>query len=236
MPVAPRLADDAGFTLVELLVAMVIGSLVLTAVMFTFSTGLTSTFRTTDRVDATQRARIAMDRVTTLLSSQVCSTSSTGVTTPPISDGQDQQVTFLANLGTVSAVPMQYRLRYDATKRTVVEDRFVGTRNAAGDLVLPSAPTSSRVLADGLVPASAGAPIFTYQALAASGPSAGGIDPAPLATPLSATDRAAAVRVTARFAARPERTGAKDGRSTTLEGVATVATADPGTPTAGVNC
>ena len=228
--------DERGLGLVELIAALAIGSMVLTAVMIVFTTGLTGSYKTTDRVEATQRARMAMDRVVTLLNSQQCLLPRSGAAaSPPISDGRNTQVTFFANLGDVSADPVQYRLRYDAPTQTLHEDRWTGTTDALGDLVFAAQPTSTRVLATDIAVA-AGAPVFTYQRFVTTGAAAGTLDPVLLPTPLTAATRFDAVRVNVAFAGQPLRTGAADPRSTSAEGAATVGSARSDVPLRGVNC
>ena len=51
---------------------MVVGGIVLAALMTTFVGGVQGSSRVQDRVDAASRGRLAMDKVTSLLNSQVC--------------------------------------------------------------------------------------------------------------------------------------------------------------------
>ena len=111
-------SDQSGFSLIELLMAMALGSIVLTALMTVFLNGITGAVRVSDRVDALQRGRVTMDRAVTLLNSQICLVNPDGTGQPPILDGQNNQVTFYAALGVVDSDPTIYRLRYDSgTKR-----------------------------------------------------------------------------------------------------------------------
>jgi prepilin-type N-terminal cleavage/methylation domain-containing protein len=229
--------NQDGFSLIELLMAMALGAIVLTAVMTVFLNGMGATTRITDRVDSAQRGRLAMDRVVTLLNSQSCTYNSNdpagGV---PIIDGQAQQVTFMANLGTVSASPSKYRLRYDAASKNLWEDRWAPGVDAKGNLVFATNPTTSKVIGSGIVPTLGGGTIFQYFSFAADGT----INPA---TPMGLTagvltpaDKLVAVRIAATFAAQTDRTKAVDLRSTTESGYGTVGSADGSDPSKGVNC
>ena len=82
--------DQSGFSLVELLVSMALGSIVLTALMTVFLNGVTGAVRTSDRVEALQRGRVTMDRVVTLLSSQTCLLNADGTGQPPIRRRSEQ--------------------------------------------------------------------------------------------------------------------------------------------------
>jgi prepilin-type N-terminal cleavage/methylation domain-containing protein len=237
MPSNRLRTDQSGYSLVELLMAMAIGSIVLTGVMTVFLRGADGALKVSNRVDALQRGRLTMDRAVTLLSSQTCVVDSNGNSQAPIIDGQDNQVTFYANLGLVDTDPTRYSLRYDAATKRLWEDRFPPSRNAAGTLVYPAAPGASRIIGTNIVPDPAGAPLFTYwRFITDAGPTLGMINGTALATPLSATDQLNAVRVRVSFATRPERSTTADLGSTNLEAVATVGSANPGEPTKGVNC
>lgn len=238
MHVTARLRNDQdGFSLIELLMAMALGGIVLTAVMTVFLNGMQATTRVTDRVESAQRGRLAMDRVVTVLNSQTCLyNGNTGASSVPIIDGQAQQVTFLANLGTVSASPSKYRLRYDVATKNLYEDVWAPALDAKGNVIYATDPTTSKIIGSGIVPVLAGGVIFQYFTFAADGT----IDPAaPMgltAGALTTADKLIAVRIAATFAAQTDRTKAVDLRSTTESGYGTVGSADGSDPSKGVNC
>jgi prepilin-type N-terminal cleavage/methylation domain-containing protein len=226
------LADEQGFSLMELVVAMAIGSIVLTTLLGVFMNGMSNTTGVTDRIEATQRARIATDRVTTLLQGQVCVDGNS-----PITDAQATSVTFTANIGDVLANPVRYRFRYDTVTKTLWEDDFVPTMvNGAANF--PAGATRSRVLISNVEPVS-GAPFngafFTYYAFDTA---TGLVDSsAPLPAPLTSPDAQRVVRVGTGMVAVPERTKAStDPRATTITGQAIVGSADPANPNKGPKC
>jgi prepilin-type N-terminal cleavage/methylation domain-containing protein len=218
--------DERGFSLVELLVAMALGSMVLTAVMTVFINGLTGTAKVTDRIDAVQRARLTADRMTTLLQAQVCSGGSA-----PITDGQATSVTFTANVGDVTANPTRYRLRWDNTTNRIYEDRFVPTTDSSGNVTFPSSPTQTKVIGTDMVPA--GGTLFTYNAFDTVN---AGVSATPIATPLTTTDMQTVVAVSVSLVAQPERTKVSDERATTLTTQAVVGSADATNPNRGPKC
>jgi prepilin-type N-terminal cleavage/methylation domain-containing protein len=228
--------EEEGFSLIELLMAMALGSIVLTAVMSVFLTGMGATTRVTDRVESAQRGRLAMDRVVTLLNSQTCLYNNDGSSSAPVVDGQAQQMTFLANLGTVSADPSKYRIRYDTATKTLFEDSWAPTRDTKGNIVYAATATSSKPIGTGIVPTLSGGTIFQYYAFKTDGT----IDMlAPIALTagaLTTASRLTAVRVSATFAAQTDRTKTLDLLSTTQSGSATVGSADGSDPSKGVNC
>ncbi len=236
-------SDQSGFSLIELLMSMALGSIVLAALMTLFMNGVNGTVRVSDRTEALQRGRITMDRVTTLLNSQTCLLNTDGSGQPPILDGQNNEVTFYASLGVVDSDPMIYRLRYDPASKQITEQRFPPVRSSAGVVTYPSYPASpsdNRVIGINILPTAVGAPIFQYwQFITEVGPTLGMVDKtAPLTTPLTSTSQYAAVRMTMSFVTQPEHTSGStiDVRGTALDGVATVGSANAGEPTKGVNC
>lgn len=229
--------EEDGFTLIELLVSMALGGIVLTALMTVFVNGLQATTRVTDRTEAAQRARLSLDRAVTLLNSQTCLYSSVdGSSSPPIVSGDAQQVTFVANTGTVSSDPSKYRLRYVAATKTLWEDRWAPTKDTKGNVSFGTNPTTSRVLSSNVVPVLAGDTVFQYFQFKTDGT----IDPdAPIALTagsLTTANMLQVVRVSVTLAAQPERTKTLDLRSATVTGSATVGSADGADPSKGVNC
>lgn len=223
------LADERGFSLMELMMAMVVGSIILTAVMNLSISGMTNSAKVTDRVEATGRARVATDRMTSLLAAQVCNA---GVA--PITEATPTSVTFTANNGDVTAVPSRYRLRFDATTNTLFEDRWAGSLNAAGVVVFAST-AATRVLITNAQPV--GGAIFDYHAFDLA---TGVVDDAALpmvSGALSAANLSLVVRVDTALTALPERTKkVGDKRSTTISGHAIVGSADPANPDKGPKC
>lgn len=235
-------SDQSGFSLVELLMSMALGSVVLAALMTVFMSGVSGSAKVSARTEALQRGRITMDRITTLLNSQTCLVNTDGTGQPPIRDGQNNQVAFYASLGVVDSDPMIYRLTYDPATKRMTEARFVPVRNAAGVVTYPSypaSPSANRVIGTNILPLTAGAPIFQYwQFITDNGPTLGMINGTALVTPLTATSQYATVRVTMGFVTQPQNTTGStiDVRGTELQGIATVGSASAGEPTKGVNC
>ncbi len=234
-------SDQAGFSLVELLVAMGLGSIVLAALMSIVVGGTSSVIATHNRTEAAQRGRQAMDRVVTLLSSQTCVVAADSNSQPPILEGTNTSVSFYANLGVVDSTPLIYRLRYDPSTKSMWEEQYLPvTDQATGKVTYPSypaSPKSSRLVGEYLAPANVGDPIFKYwQFVTTEGPTLGMIHGTVLGTPLTAQSKLAAVRVTTSFIAQPEKTGKNEPIATAIESSATVGSANAGEPSKGVNC
>jgi len=95
----PFAAED-GFTLVELLVALFIGTLVLLATFNIFDAGQRAAFSHQNRSDAVQQGRNAMEQLTQELHSQVClgQDPNTGLSIPAVISGDDNSITFYADM------------------------------------------------------------------------------------------------------------------------------------------
>lgn len=233
--------DDAGFSLIELLTAMVIGTVVLAALMSIIQRAVVSTTQTSDRVEALQRGRVTMDRVTTLLNSQLCLLKTNGDGTPPVLVGDVNQIAFYATLGNVDAAPTIYRLTYNPTTRNLTEDQYAPNTTGVDPTYpgYPATPTVTRTIGSNVLPANADSTgLFSYYPfITTEGPTLGMVGPKQ-ATPLDATAKAATVRVGVGFVTQPSKTtgATPDPRATRLDGIGIVGSANPGEPSKGVNC
>ncbi|MEZ0492952.1 prepilin-type N-terminal cleavage/methylation domain-containing protein [Kineococcus sp. TBRC 1896] len=158
--VRDRLAgrSDAGVTLVELLVVMVVTSVMATAVMITVLQALRATRSADGRQDRAAQARIALDGATTVLRTASLYTNSDGVDVPAFDRITPTEVVFRGNLsniattsGAADAAPTLFRITLDTSDpqdSKLVEQRWKSTtRDRSGNWVYPSSVTSTRVLA-----------------------------------------------------------------------------------------
>jgi prepilin-type N-terminal cleavage/methylation domain-containing protein len=223
--------DQGGFSLTELLMAMLVGSIVLWGLMTIFVQGIGTTMKVGDRVEAQQRGRLAMDRIETVLNSQVC----LDATKPPVIAGSGQAVTIYADLGNEQFTPQQYRFVYDPAARTITEQQYDGT-GTVPDVTFPATPSRTNVVAAGVVPDRVGGvqqPIFRFYRFEADGT----VNMSnPLPTPLSTADAGRTIRIAVAFQAVPDRTGREDARGMTIDGQAISGSADPAHPADGPNC
>ena len=94
-PARPTLrSDESGFTLVELLLAMTIGLIILGSATMVSIGAARHNGEVANRIDATQRGRLAMERMTQLIRSQVCVTA----TDTPITDARANSITLTSDL------------------------------------------------------------------------------------------------------------------------------------------
>jgi prepilin-type N-terminal cleavage/methylation domain-containing protein len=218
---------ERGMTLVELVVAMMIGTIVIAGAM----TALTKAFmvqkEAQDRTDATQRGRLALESMTRSLRSQVCM----GTPRTAIKAADNNSVSYTADLSGGATLPDKYTLTYDPTAKTITEYMYDGS-GTYPTLVFPSTPTRTRLLLTNVV-ASGTAPIFAYYALAAGVDGANTqISPVPLSDP----DLSRVARVAINFTTRPAGKASDDKRATAFSDDVYVRSSDPVNPDGGQTC
>jgi prepilin-type N-terminal cleavage/methylation domain-containing protein len=231
-------SDESGFTLVELLAAMAIGIIVVMAGFLLLDRASSASTEIADRQDAVQRGRMAMERITRQLRSQVC----LGDETEPITYGDDNQVVFYADLGAGSLsgdTVEQRRLSFVGTSGNaqIVQDIFQGT-GVYPALTFSTLPTETEVLlykAARLVDGGVVRPFLRYYGFSLEEDAEPG-ELELLPTPLSSDDASRTVMVRVGFAALPDRQRPNDRDATGMETDVYVRLADPSKPLEGPRC
>jgi prepilin-type N-terminal cleavage/methylation domain-containing protein len=206
---------EQGFSLVELLVAMSIGMIVLLAALTVLDRGFQLQKESQDRTDAAQQGRLAMERVTRALRSEVaiCPAKSA------LSSATASSLTFTVDYSG-GTTPERRTITYDSTTKTLVETSY---KSPAGPpYTFPGSPTTTRVLLNNVVQ-DGGNTIFTYKADSGLGTGANSI----MVPPLSADQMAATAQVDVAFTARPAGKASNDKLATTLNSSVFVRNADP---------
>jgi prepilin-type N-terminal cleavage/methylation domain-containing protein len=231
----PRLSDERGFTLPELITSMTIGLIVLLAAAMLLDRAFTASGDTADRTDALQRGRQAMELITRQLRSQVC----VGSTNVPIAAADANSVTFYGSLAESNTNVQRHTITWapSATKGTITQ----AVANGAGtypDLTFGT-PTSSTMLTkvgqivDGGTPR----PVFRYYEYR-SGTTNGTLDPLTAPVTASRLGRIAMIKVGFRaYADRPLNNPNRDDfNSVVLEDDVYTRVADPTKPEDGARC
>jgi prepilin-type N-terminal cleavage/methylation domain-containing protein len=245
-----RLAAEDGFTLVELIVASAIGTIVIMAAYMVLDRSTVLQAEVANRADALQRGRLTLELVTRQLRSQVC----LGSATEPITNGQDQTVSFYADTSDGSVNPEERRITYYATAQTrsdglkvpaksIVLDRYTGTGTYPSLTFpgYPNSPTRSQIIGTGIAPEKDDQtgntiPMFEYNQFDENATDGSMVK---LTTPLSAADVSEVVMVRVRFESQPDKKNAaniKQQDSVSLDGQAYVRSADPTKPKDGPKC
>lgn len=187
-------SGEAGFSLPELLVAMAIGLIVIFGAFMLLDSSTRLSKATAQRVDATQRGRLALDLMMRELRSQVCLSG----TTPPIVSGNATQVTFYVNLGGPDQLPERHQISLESGD--LVLRRWVGT-GVPPTMTWPATPTSTRTLLEN-VTTQGSTPLLRYFTWGAGSPL---VPDSPLAAPLSGTSLALVVRIAVALRVQPAR-------------------------------
>ena len=195
----------------ELLAACGIGTIILLASFMLLDTSVVLSGKVSDRVDRTQRARLAMEQITRELRSQVCP----GAGTPALVDGQGTSVTFYAFMGSGAFVPDKFQILWDSSSNSIIENKWAGS-GAAPNTTWAATPTQRTLLTD-VKPSPPTGPMFAYYV-------SGGASP--LATPLSVANLTATSKIAVTFMTYASGRNAT-GSSVTLQSEVFARTADP---------
>lgn len=160
-----RLRAQDGFTLVELLVTMVAGMVVLSAVFTVLDVTLHQTTRTFNKVDASQQARVATETIENELHS-----GCVGPGSPPVQAGSDandlifvsQWGSTATNANVASPVPVEHKLVFSGGALT---DAVYPATDTAAPWTFASSPSSTTVVLSDAAAAtdSSGNPLPVFQ-------------------------------------------------------------------------
>lgn len=216
-----RLRSEAGFTLMEVLVAMVAGMVVIVTAFTLMDVTLRRTGDVVSRVDASQRGRLAMEQVTQTLRSQVC--RGLGAAEPAIVAGTASSITvhrdFSDGAQFATRPPERVQLAHEGRTLTERVYEWSAALPAPG---YPSTPTRTRVLLED-VAADGSAPLFAYRKFNTSTPP----QPVVPVTTIDADSAKTVAVITVRFSALPRNADASSRQRLVLEDQVFVRHADP---------
>ena len=222
--------DEAGYALTELLVAMTVGMIVLLAAFMLLDHASSMSAQISDRQEALQRGRTAMETMTRQLRSQVC----LGETTEPITYGDENRVTFYADLGDGSKNVERRTLAYDPVTKTITQYVYPGS-GIYPDLTFSGTPAETRVLLEKVEAVTDPAPVSVLRYFAfRSGGAPGDLEELPV--PLTPANASRTVMLKIAFVAMPQRTKPSDRQATSFYNDVYVRLADPARPTEGPRC
>jgi prepilin-type N-terminal cleavage/methylation domain-containing protein len=225
-----RTQGESGFTLVELLVTIMAGSVVMAALLTMVEVTLRQTSRTFSQTNATQSSRYATDTIENELHSACLS----GGLAPIQASSDGSNLTFISQYGSTATnanapapTPVEHKLVYSSTNGTLTDYVYVATGGGAPNWTFATTASSQTLLLAHVAPIT-GTPVFQY--FAYSQPTSGstpftdaagntymmlqdGINfvpdtttkpaAAPLSVPLSAIDAATAAEVLVSFVGGP---------------------------------
>jgi prepilin-type N-terminal cleavage/methylation domain-containing protein len=215
-----RLRTEEGFSLPELLMAMLVGVIVLIAAFSLIDNSVAINGKVISRQDATARGRSAMDEITRALRSAVC-----GNTAAPIVTATATQVVFTADLGDGTGYPDKRTFTYDGTADTITETIVPGTLSS-GNVVWTGTATTRNVVTDSdpdpaVTPAGT---IFSYYKFT---PGTSGQSYTALPAPVTGNDLARIARIDVSYVTRPAKVSTIDARASNFEDTVTLRSVDP---------
>ncbi len=184
--------EQSGFTLVELLIASSIGLIILGSATFITTGAARHNGEVANRTDATQRGRLALERMERLVRSQVCVTLSTY----PVAQAKTDSMTFFADLSDGTQPVYQHTLAFDVTNRQITDASIKGS--TATPTTFTASPVTNVLATD--TEASGTNPFFRYYAYPPTAPAVGVLQPdVELVPPLGGSLSAAELQKVARI-------------------------------------
>jgi prepilin-type N-terminal cleavage/methylation domain-containing protein len=240
-----KLSDESGFTLPELLIALVIALIVSFATFSLIEVAMRKAGDTEARVKAAQQGRMAMDTVVRQLRSQVCLNNTVNPTppmSPPAGFGTVTTSTtavfytdFTDAGKSTTVAPELHVLTYDAATLRLIERDYPGTMVLNPDpkiggyiytYPLATAPARTKLLAESVIPL-AGVPIFAYYTYNTATPPRPEAQLNAPATGMLAADTARVARVVVNFRALTTSNVNNLNGSSVFQDEVTVRAADP---------
>lgn len=187
--------NEAGFTLVELMVSTMIGMLTLGVTLMILQVTSQGSERVVGQVEANQRIRPPMRTIVDELHSACVSPG----LAPVLAGSTEDSLSFLHAEGS-SVAPTPDRVLLTYSSNTLTRSRYAATGGSPPNWTFSPTPYETRQVIDRIRPAYLGnpgaiVPVFRYFAY-----QGGSLDPNPLPTPLSAADAAKTVQVSVAFA------------------------------------
>jgi hypothetical protein len=203
-----RLREEAGMTLMEVLVAATVGIVVMSALFGMLDTSVRLNTGVMSRTDAMQRGRLAMDVITQELRSQVCLADLTPAVAPGSSD---TFVEFYNDFGEGDGArtTTKRRLSFDPDTGDIQTLVYAATADEPGSGQFTNAPAESHMRFENAAEQRDGGvrvPFLRYYAYKWKDTRAEATEQLPV--PLSALDARRVARIDIAFVARP--TGADD--------------------------
>jgi len=154
----PALGDVAGFTLIEMIVAMLCGIIITGALFAILEVSLRQTQRTTGRVQATQLGRSAMTRVVDELHSACIAKEF-----KPIQEkSSENELIFISGTGEEAVLTKAYKhkISFSSSEGLLTEETWASSGGEWPNFEFKSTPTKTRV--GEFISQSGSTPIFQY--------------------------------------------------------------------------
>jgi prepilin-type N-terminal cleavage/methylation domain-containing protein len=237
-----RAARHEGFTLPELLIGISMAVIVALAAFSILDVVMKDSGHIAQRVDSTQRGRMALDVLTSDLRSQVCLTPTDPTVQPPVQQPikstaltatpYSESLSFYADSsdgrqkesdGVTPQPPDLRTITYDGMKHTIVEQVRRASSGSGVTTVYPSTPTNTRTILSNVYQDGSN-PIFTYYSFGTVAPLTPNVKVNP------GTDTTVISRIAVDFRVLATGLSTPDNTATTLSDDIYVRLADPNDP------
>ncbi len=145
--------DDSGFTLVEMLVTIVTGMVVILATLSVLDISISQSSRTTERVDADQRGRLAMEKILLELHSSCIALGTTAVE----AGSTDKTIKFISQTGAEAYFTKvtKHEISLNTETGNLTDASYVSTNmlepgETTTNWTFASTPTSTQALLTGV--------------------------------------------------------------------------------------
>jgi Tfp pilus assembly protein PilV len=197
--------DEHGFTLVEMLVAMVTGMVVILATFSILDISISQSSRITERVDADQRGRLGMEKILLELHSS-CTFAGANPVEP---ESTDKVIKFVSQTGSEAMFSkmVKHVITFNEGAGTLTDASYVSNNvlkagETTSEWTYPNTPTSTQTLLTGVTQSKEEGeklvPVFKYFKYVE-----GNLSTNPLTTPLGLIDAENTAEVTVSFTTAP---------------------------------
>ncbi len=195
--VARSAHGEGGFTLIEVLVAILTGVIVTGAAFAILEVSLHQSTNIADRVSATQRGRTAMEKILLELHSSCVAAS----VTPIQKSSGSTSIQFISQTGTTPYFESIAKHEISLSAGKLTDATYQSNGGAAPKWTFPSTPTSKRTLLSGVTQSgsSGTTPVFEYFKYIG-----GSISSTPQTAPLTEAEAKETAKVTVSFTTTPE--------------------------------
>jgi prepilin-type N-terminal cleavage/methylation domain-containing protein len=192
-----------GFTLIEMLVAILAGLVVTFATFAILEISLHQSSRVIDRISANQRGRIVMEKIVSELHSSCVAVS----TVPIVKGSEGKSLQMISQTGSQVSFASVAKHKISLSGTTLTDATYNSSGGVAPNWTFPSSPTSSQTLLTGVTQTGA-TPIFRYFKY-----ESGALSTTELTPPLTETQAKSTAAVTIGFSVAPESANTGKGRS-----------------------
>lgn len=210
------IAAQHGFTLVEMLVAMFSGMIVILATLSILDISISQSSRITERVDADQRGRLAMEKILLELHSSCIADPFT----PVQENSSNTAIGFISQMGAQSSFTTvtKHKIELNTATGTLTDASYVSSKLEGVNMTFPEMATKTETLLTGVSQSKEKVggvetivPVFKYYKY-----EGGNLSTTPEEVPLSKPNAEATAEVTVSFTTAPSSTRTQADRTVDL--------------------